>query len=66
MGSIVKFRGFLVYIEADQGKLDKIRDFPEPRCKDNVASFIGLVKTLNIWSGALRLKMENSTKSKNT
>ena len=47
-----------VHIEADPGKLDKIRNFPEPGNRDEVASFIGLVKTLNNWSGALSLKME--------
>ena len=65
MGSKVKFGGFLVTndegrapIEADPGKLDKIQDFPRPLNKDDITNFIGLVKTLNNWSGALSLKME--------
>ena len=65
MGSKVKFGGLLVtndedrvQIKADPGKLDKIRDFPRPNSKDDVASFIGLVKTLNNWSGAISMKME--------
>ena len=67
MGSKVKFGGFLVtndegrvHTETDQEKLDKIRDFPRPLNRDDVASFIGLVETLNNWSGALTLKMEKS------
>ena len=65
MGSQVKFGGFSVthkegrvHIEADPWKLDKIRDFPSPNSKEDVASFIGLVKTLNNWSGAISTKME--------
>ena len=64
-GSKVKFGGFLVtnrkgrvHIEADPGKLDKIRDFLRHNSKEDVASFIGLVKTLNNWSGAISMKME--------
>ena len=61
MGSKVNFGGFLVtndegrvQIEADPGKLDKIRDFSRPNSKEDVASFIRLVKTLNNWSGSIR------------
>ena len=64
MGSRVKFGGFLVtndkgrvHIEADPGKLDKIRDFPRPNSKEDVASLIRLVKTLNNWSGTISLKI---------
>ena len=38
--------------------LQKIREFPEPESKDYVATSIGLVKTLNSWSGAMSPKME--------
>ena len=65
MGLKEKFSGFLVthkegrvHIEADPGKSDKIRDFPRPNSKEDVASFIGLVKTLNNWSGTIIVKME--------
>ena len=65
MGSKVNFGGFLVtndkgrvQIAADPGKLNKIRDFPRPNSKEDVASFIGIVKTLNNWIGAISLKME--------
>ena len=54
MGSKVKFGGFLitntdsrVHIEADPGKLDKMRNFLEQGNRDDVESFIGLVKTIN-------------------
>ena len=65
MGSKVKFVGFLVtndkgrvHIEANPGKLDKIRDFQRPNSKEDVASFIGLGKTQNNWSGAISVKIE--------
>ena len=66
IGRRIKFWGFIianvdgkVNIEADTGKLERIRDFPTPQSKDDIASFVGLVKTLNNWSGAISLKMEN-------
>ena len=62
----IKFGGFIVanidgkvHVEADPGKLERIRDFPTPQSKDDIASFIGLVKTLNNWSGAISPKMEH-------
>ena len=64
-GTRVKFGGFIVNTEEDELEIDvnkdkpkKIRNFPKPGNKDDVASFIGLIKTLNNWSGAVSLKME--------
>ena len=50
-----------VHIEADPWKLDKIRDFPTPNSKEDIASFIRLVKTLNNWSRAISMKMEKKS-----
>ena len=65
IGRRVKFGGFIadnvdgkVNIEVDPGKLERIRDFPTPQSKDDIASFVGLVITLNNWSGAISPKME--------
>ena len=65
MGSKGKFGRFLVtndegreHIKADPGKLEIIREFPRLLNRDNVTSFIGLVKTSNNWSRALSVKME--------
>ena len=33
-----------VEIEADDGNLKKIREFPEPESKNDMASFIGIIK----------------------
>ena len=47
-----------VKMEAAKGNLQKIREIPEPRFKDDVASFMCLVKTLNSWTGATSSKTD--------
>ena len=51
MGSRVKFGEFQIVasegqveIEVDSGKLDRIQDFPTPTSRDDVISFIRLIK----------------------
>ena len=46
-GVIVNTEGDEVKLEVDEGKIQRILDFPSPTSKDDVASFIGLAETLN-------------------
>ena len=57
-GTIINSEGEKTYLEADPGKLQRILDFPEPNNRDELLSFLGLVKTLQKWSGGLSLMTE--------
>ena len=43
-GTIVNSEGKKTFLEADPGKLKRILDFPAPNNKDELLSFLGLIK----------------------
>ena len=48
----------MVKIEADEDKLKRIVEYPKPHTKEEVNYVIGLIRTLNYWSGKMSQILE--------